>query len=1001
VVCFETLEHIAEHDQFIAEVRRVLRPDGVLLISTPEKTNYDAMIGEPNPHHELELSREEFSSLIARHFPSCRLYGQRVLYASCLAPLAQSADDFAHYYQYDDERRGIRETTSLDRPTYLIAVASTGVLPVLPAGLYEGRFQVNLLSSVLGGVRERDEKIIALSDESRHAEQRILETERRLDEVGEQLAETERRLAATERPRAETEQRLAETEQRLAETEQRRAETEQCLAETEQRRAETEQRRAETGQRLAEIESSRTWRYAQAFAIRPAVRLKASAKNVVGRVAAGAKRTVLAGISRLPISAAGKARLERVALRVYRKAGGRPTLSDVIIPVGDQVFAPVRASKQLRHRPERERLSPTPRLDAEGPEVSIVVPVFNKIDFTQQCLDAIEAYTHGVGYEVIVVDDHSTDGTPAALARRSGIRYLRNDENLGFIGSCNAGAAAALGRYLVILNNDTEVMTNWLVELVDTFHIRPDAGLVGAKLLYPNGVLQEAGGIIWQDGSGWNYGRTDHASRPEYNYLREVDYVSGACIMLPKALWDQLGGFDAHYAPAYGEDSDLAFRVRERGLRVYYQPMAEVIHYEGITSGRDLSAGIKAYQVENARKLFERWKHRMADHGPPGVEPEREKERSVKHRMLVIDACTPTPDRDAGSITALGIMSMCQHLGYKVTFIPESNFTWIDKYSDALARIGIESIVYPFCERVDQHLADRGSTYDVVMIFRGGIAAEYLKIIRERAPQAKIVFHTSDLHYLRLQREAEVKGSSTLALSASRTKTAELRVISGVDCTIVHSTEEKEILEQREGVETPIVLFPWILDIKARTKAFSERRDIFFLGGYQHPANIDAVTYFVEEIWPLISRRLPGTRFLIVGSNAPETFQTLGDDSVVFRGFVDDLDDLMAEARLSVAPLRYGAGIKGKIATCMAYGVPVVTTTIGAEGMSLRDGEDVLVADDPEAFADAVVSLYQNADLWMRLSQASQDFVEQHYSSARGEQIMREVLLAAGAPVDR
>ena len=185
----------------------------------------------------------------------------------------------------------------------------------------------------------------------------------------------------------------------------------------------------------------------------------------------------------------------------------------------------------------------------------------------------------------------TTRSQPAeALADVTGLRIVTNDENLGFLRSCNRAAAQARGRYLVLLNNDTLVLPGWLDALLQTAKDGEDVGAVGAKLIYPNGLLQEAGGIVWQDGSAWNWGRGEDPEDPRFQYVRQVDYCSAACLLVPKALFDELGGFDDRYAPAYYEDTDLCFAIRARGKRVLYQPAAQVVHFEGVSHGTDESS---------------------------------------------------------------------------------------------------------------------------------------------------------------------------------------------------------------------------------------------------------------------------------------------------------------------------------------------------------------------------------------------------------------------------
>lgn len=221
--------------------------------------------------------------------------------------------------------------------------------------------------------------------------------------------------------------------------------------------------------------------------------------------------------------------------------------------------------------------------------------------------------TLDVEYEIIIADDVSNDETIKIKDYVQNITVIRNEKNLGFLLNCNNAAKYARGEYLHFLNNDTQVEENWLSSLVQLIESDEKIGMVGSKLVYPDGRQQEAGGIIWNDASGWNFGRLDDPSKPEYNYVREVDYISGASILLSKKLWLEIGGFDERYVPAYYEDSDLAFEVRNHGYKVMFQPKSVVVHFEGISHGTDTNTGIKSYQIKNKEKFIEKWKDELKE----------------------------------------------------------------------------------------------------------------------------------------------------------------------------------------------------------------------------------------------------------------------------------------------------------------------------------------------------------------------------------------------------
>jgi len=638
---------------------------------------------------------------------------------------------------------------------------------------------------------------------------------------------------------------------------------------------------------------------------------------------------------------------------------------------------------------------------SKAPLASIVVPVFNKLAYTAACLNSIVEHSEADRIEIIVVDDCSTDETADYLADCEGLRVIRNKTNSGFIRSVNAGAAAARGEFLVLLNNDTTVSAGWLEALVETFDLFPGTGAVGARLIYPDGTLQEAGGIIFSDASGWNYGRGDRADRPRYNFASEADYVSGACLAIRRQTFCDMGGFDDLYAPAYYEDTDLCFRLRERGLAVIYQPACTIVHHEGISSGTDETSGIKRYQNVNRRKFAERWAERLAHQPPPvpglGALAEVEQARHFRSRgeVLIIDATTPEPDKDSGSMRMLAMLEIFRDLGYRVRFVPE-NLARIKGYTRGLQKRGIEALYHPELESVRDWLKANGARLDLVLVSRHYVLAPLMPALRQYCTQARIVFDTVDLHFLREQRKAELTGDKAAARMARRTRQAELELIDRADTTLVVSPIERQLLAGiRPGAD--IRVLSNIHHVHGRTRDWAERRDLMFVGGFQHPPNVDAVEWLIGEIMPKIRDQLPEVRLHVIGSRMPEHLRRRRSEGVVLHGYVEDIHPYLESCRLSLAPLRYGAGVKGKVNQAMAWGLPVIATPCAAEGMFLADGKDVLLGDDTDSFAAAVVRAYSDRALWEGLSDGGLANVERHFSRRAARRVIEGLVEPAGA----
>ncbi|RZB38068.1 MAG: O-antigen biosynthesis protein [Desulfobacteraceae bacterium Eth-SRB2] len=666
------------------------------------------------------------------------------------------------------------------------------------------------------------------------------------------------------------------------------------------------------------------------------------------------------------------------ALVFCRKIAVRIPVLKKVVPGG----RPVRQPKKQWHP-----LS-FPLFDKKN--VAIIIPVYNQCKHTFTCLESILENTT-VPYKLIVVDNASDNDTIRMLDAMEGIQIIRNQENKGFVTACNQGAEDGEGNYYLFLNNDTEVTGGWLEALLRPFG-NEKVGIVGAKLVYPDGRLQEAGNIVWQDGTGWNYGRGDSPDLPQYSYLKEVDYCSGACLMIRKTLWLDLGGFDKTYAPAYYEDADLCFAARQQGYKVMYQPEAHVVHYEGASAGTNINPGHKKYQQVNLEKFREKWQEVLkSEHFTEPEELYIARERGFSKRVLVVDHYVPTFDVDAGSLRMFHLLRIFMELGYKVIFWPQ-NKAYNERYTRELQRMGVETLYGKI--NFEEYLKNNGKYIDVILLSRPNIAVKFIDTAKTQT-SARIIYDTVDLHFVREERKAKIETDENVRFetekSARKWKSLELFLANQADETLVVSPVEKEILE-KEGLEDRVSVVSLVYSPESCCNPFEKREGLMFIGGFIHPPNEDGIVWFIKTILPIIQQRLPGIHLHIIGSHPTDNIKSLASTSVIVTGYVEDVSPYFEKARVFVSPLRYGAGIKGKIVQCMAYGLPVVTTPIGAEGMGSIDGYNVLIAEDEEQFADKVVKAYQDQKLWETLSRNSRTLFEQNYTPDAVKKALHAVL---------
>ena len=612
------------------------------------------------------------------------------------------------------------------------------------------------------------------------------------------------------------------------------------------------------------------------------------------------------------------------------------------------------------------------------PSVSIIIPVHGGASDTDACLRQLQAtLPQDIPVEIIVVDDASADQTPAVLKRwtrtDSRIRAIANDVNCGFGASCNRGAQAARHDVLVFLNNDTLPQSGWLRPLLAPFR-DSTVGAVGARLLYPDGSLQEAGGVVFSDGSAWNFGRgSADPDDPLFAYVREVDYCSAAALATPRARFLEVGGFDARFAPAYYEDTDYCFSLHARGLKVLYQPASVVIHIEGATAGTDEAVGPKRAQSINRIAFAAKWRDALrAQPTPTAVD------RAALYRHVVRDPCArrvlvcsptlPEWDRESGSRRVFDLITFLRERGCAVRFLTDS-VQGGDRYVAALQQMGVAVHV----DAVAELLAL--GRFDLALLHFWWIGERMIPLIREASPSTRIAVDSVDLHFLRRSRNPRAAAADADAAEKQR----ELSVYSRADAVLAVSGSEAETIGELTARPAHVRVVPDAESFAPSTIPFDERRGLLFLGNFRHHPNVDALEYLMRAIVPLLPPALLARHPIsVVGTDLTDAVIdrcAARHDGVRLVGWVPQVQPYIEHARVMVAPLTYGAGTKRKLIQSAMIGTPAVSTSIGVEGLPLRDHAHVLVADSAAAFAAAIDRLVADRELWERLATAGREAI--------------------------
>lgn len=636
---------------------------------------------------------------------------------------------------------------------------------------------------------------------------------------------------------------------------------------------------------------------------------------------------------------------------------------------------------------------------APSPRVSIVVVLFNAAELSFRLFRSL-AVALDVPAEIIVVDNNSTDRTADLLARIDGIRVERNGANLHFLRAANQGAALATGEFILFLNSDAEVAPGAVGHAVRALDEDAKAGAVGGRIVLADGRLQEAGSIVWRDGACFGIGRGADPDDAQFQFRREVDYCSGAFLMVRASLFRMLGGFDEAFAPAYYEETDLCMRLRHAGYATVYEPRIRIEHFEFGSSksgeGVELQRRHRSKFVEIHKAELER-SHRPSDDGVLAG-----RMRDDRPRILIVDDRVPYPSLGMGYPRAADLVRAVHDAGWFVSFFPmwHREIDWEAAY--ALLPRDIEILAGRGAARLAHTMRERQGYYDLVLVSRPHNMQRFLAEL-ERAPDflkgTPLVY---DAEAIAADRE---KLRHTVLQIPDKKKRGAMDVSDELALTreaaVIVAVTEADARTFRDATGKPTAVIGHAVEPTPTSTGFDQRQGLLFVGALDDDdsPNVDSIVWFVKDVMPRLDRLIGADYVLrVAGRSASAAARKLANDRVVFLGRVEDLTEVYAGSRVFIAPTRFAAGIPMKVHSAAAHGLPVVLTGLLLGQLGWTHGREVLAADDPQSFAEACASAYTDARLWADLRERALWRIEVDCNAQQFRTMVASVLDAAFPP---
>ncbi|WP_371364161.1 hypothetical protein SRRS_50010 [Sporomusa rhizae] len=632
-----------------------------------------------------------------------------------------------------------------------------------------------------------------------------------------------------------------------------------------------------------------------------------------------------------------------------------------------------------------------------SPKITILLVLWNQAELTLACLEALQRQEYG-DFEVLLVDNASSDATTQLLSLINGVHIITNKENMGFLKAVNQVIDQAHGQYLLLLNNDAIVRPGSIQQAIARIESSPAIGAVGGRIILPDGLLQEAGSIIWQDGTCLGYQRGELPDTNEAMFVRDVDYCTGAFLLTPTELFRQMGGFDIRYAPAYYEETDYCVRLWKRGLRVVYDPAVIVDHFE-YGSAAVSEHALHKMRVNRFKFLSTHYDFLPTRHNYAAKNILYARmNNNYKGRVLFIDDRVPLRNLGAGYPRARSILQTISANGWFITFYPFYEPNLVDDWQDIYEVIPdtIEVMRGYGANKLEQFLTERAGYYDVLFISRPPNMLR-VKELHDRRPDLfaglKIIYDAEAIWSIRDIHNLKIQGKLLSEKEAARRINNEVALAKISDTVLAVSNQEAQYF--KNAGHKNVHVLSHALAANPPSKIFEERKNILFVGQLADDGspNVDSVMWFTNQVLPLINAGgQDRIKLYVIGKNGAIALNKINSPDVVLLGTVDDLTEWYNNCRIFIAPTRFAAGIPLKVLEACAHGIPTVLTTVLEKQLNWRHEQEILVGDTAAKFAEQCQRLYNDKELWLRIRENSINRIIADYGSSAFANTLNNVL---------